>query len=485
MANYLCQNRHGTYYFRCVIPFAYRKYFKNKREIRYSLKTDSKKVALPKSRLYRVWLDRTFEDLATMHDDDEGVVRTGLMTHWGMFGDKTEIDHGDDKDKEFEHVEKLKDKDFERAIRLNLKPEEIIRLQSEASTKSENHNTMAGSNNAPTWDDYCEKYLAGLLRAKKIREETATEYQASYILLSNFAGADRQLVEFDADLMTDFYESLSTRAISTQNKHLTRISSVFKWAVSRRVIPFNPIEGVMTLNDGERKQDKREMFDIDDLKKVFESDYYSNNTWRRRSFRVRTPYTFWMFPLALFTGARMSELLLLETANVHLDEETPYLDLLNEIDSVTGEEIKKLKNNNSIRQIPISDTLIEMGFANFVRSSRDKYLFPDIVKKATTTDAGQKVLSGRLKKFDVWVANSRSFHSFRHTFINAAALSGIDLKYLSAVTGHLSKEELVEQKSYREMASTYLKDYSVEVLKAEVIDKLKFDVDFSGVKWPK
>ena len=63
------------------------------------------------------------------------------------------------------------------------------------------------------------------------------------------------------------------------------------WAVSRRIIPFNPIEGVMTLKDGERKQDKREMFDTNDLKKVFESNYYFNNTWRMRPFKVRTPYT--------------------------------------------------------------------------------------------------------------------------------------------------------------------------------------------------
>jgi len=34
------------------------------------------------------------------------------------------------------------------------------------------------------------------------------------------------------------------------------------------------------------------------------------------------------------------------------------------------------------------------------------------------------------------------------------------------------------------MVNTYFKGYPVEILKKEVIDKLKFDVDFSGVKWP-
>ena len=242
----------------------------------------------------------------------------------------------------------------------------------------------------------------------------------------------------------------------------------------------------MTFNDDERDKDKRAMFDNDDLRKVFESEYYSNNTWRKRPFKVRTPYTFWMLPLALFTGARMSELLLLETANVHIDDETPYIDLRNEIDPETGKETKKLKNKNSIRKIPISDVLIKMGFAEFVTASQGKYLFPDIVSKATTTDAGQKTLGSRLDKtFKVWVANTKSFHSFRHTFINAAALSEVDFKYLSAVTGHLSKKELEQQQLYREMVGTYFKGYPVDVLKREVIDKLMFDVDFSGVRWAK
>jgi len=66
MANYICYNRYGTFYFRFIIPLAYRKHFKNKREIRYSLKTDSKKIALRRARLYRVRVDMIIEQLESM-----------------------------------------------------------------------------------------------------------------------------------------------------------------------------------------------------------------------------------------------------------------------------------------------------------------------------------------------------------------------------------------------------------------------------------
>lgn len=485
MANYLCQNRYGTYYFRCVIPFAYRKYFKNKREIRYSLKTDSKKVALPKSRLYRVWLDRTFEDLATMHDDEE-VIRTGLMTHWGMFGDKTEIDHGDDKDKEFEHVEKLKDKDFDRAIKLGLKPEEIIKLQAATKTNTQASISSEINKTSPTWDEFSKQFLSRKLAAEHIRQGTMDEYQTSYKRFSDFARGDRSLIEFDVEQLSDFYDSMSGLSINTRNKHLERITSVFNWAVVNKKINFNPVDGVMKLKDDTRDKDKRDMFEMEDLKMIFESDFYIKNLWRKRPLKVRIPYTFWMFPLAALTGARLAELALIETANIYVDAEIPYLDLQNEYDPETGELIdRKLKNDNSIRQVPISDTLIEMGFLDFVRASRKKYLFPDILEKDTTSDAAQKVLGARLKKLDVWVKNRKSFHSFRHSFANIAVDNGVDEVALGTVTGHLLKTKL---ELVPELKNTYLKDGNtvelVKLLKREVIDKLKYDVDFSGVKWP-
>jgi hypothetical protein len=48
----------------------------------------------------------------------------------------------------------------------------------------------------------------------------------------------------------------------------------------------------------------------------------------------------------------------------------------------------------------------------------------------------------------------------------------------------LSKKELEEQKLYSEMVDTYHKGYDAALLKREVIDKLKFDIDFSEVRWP-
>jgi hypothetical protein len=47
---YMCENRHGIYYARFIIPKQLHPLFKNKKEIRRSLKTDSRKLAITKER---------------------------------------------------------------------------------------------------------------------------------------------------------------------------------------------------------------------------------------------------------------------------------------------------------------------------------------------------------------------------------------------------------------------------------------------------
>ena len=52
--NYMCTNRHGMYYARFIIPKHLQPYFNNKKEIRRSLQTDSRKLAIKRARIYRV-----------------------------------------------------------------------------------------------------------------------------------------------------------------------------------------------------------------------------------------------------------------------------------------------------------------------------------------------------------------------------------------------------------------------------------------------
>lgn len=70
---YLTQNRHGTFYFRMVIPALLRPLVNGKREIRRSLKTDSERLALKRARQHAARFDSIFDRALRMTEHSDYV----------------------------------------------------------------------------------------------------------------------------------------------------------------------------------------------------------------------------------------------------------------------------------------------------------------------------------------------------------------------------------------------------------------------------
>lgn len=70
---YLTQNRHGTFYFRMVIPAQLRPLVNGKREIRRSLKTDSERLALKRARQHAARFDSIFDRALRMTEHSDYV----------------------------------------------------------------------------------------------------------------------------------------------------------------------------------------------------------------------------------------------------------------------------------------------------------------------------------------------------------------------------------------------------------------------------
>jgi integrase len=69
--SYLTVNRHGTYYFRLVVPKPLRSAFGSQREIRRSLKTDSQRLALRRARQYAARYEAIFDRALAVVDDND------------------------------------------------------------------------------------------------------------------------------------------------------------------------------------------------------------------------------------------------------------------------------------------------------------------------------------------------------------------------------------------------------------------------------
>lgn len=68
---YLTRNRHGTFYFRMVIPTSLRPLVNGKREVRRSLRTDSERLALKRARQHAVHFDSIFDRASRMTDSSD------------------------------------------------------------------------------------------------------------------------------------------------------------------------------------------------------------------------------------------------------------------------------------------------------------------------------------------------------------------------------------------------------------------------------
>lgn len=69
--SFLTLNRHGTYYFRLVVPKPLRLAFRSQREIRRSLKTDSYRLALRRARQYIARYDVVFDRMLAVVEKDD------------------------------------------------------------------------------------------------------------------------------------------------------------------------------------------------------------------------------------------------------------------------------------------------------------------------------------------------------------------------------------------------------------------------------
>lgn len=240
----------------------------------------------------------------------------------------------------------------------------------------------------------------------------------------------------------------------------------FQWTVTFGHIDENPVAKLL-----KRKRlpvyEPRRPFDSNDLKRIFTAPIYSgsrsiNQRMVRGDFVLRD-FIFWMPLLALFTGARESELVWLLVNDVGEAGEISYLNIcLNG----TG---RQLKTQAAIRMIPIHPLLIRCGFLEFVngrRSQPDALLFEEI--KMYGSIARIRV-AHKLNEVirSAGVTDSRkTFYSFRHTFKRACRAADIEEEIHDALTGHAP----------RTAGRRYGMQYPLEVL-----DRAMKRIEFPGL----
>ncbi len=373
-----------------------------------------------------------------------------------------------------------------------------IEVQTATSVRTDSSQTAGPAEVSPVLTEVIKQYSAEQKRGNRWTTKTEGETKASFDLLVQIVGdlpikSISNLREFKNKLcslppnyrkspkyrnksiaqlleMADAGTIPKTLSVTTINKHLTRATSLFKWAVQNGYMDRNPAEGLQiatTIRDDEQ----RAVFTDDDLKKLFQSKDYVKDTHKHG-------YRFWLPVLALFTGARLTELCQLYLDDIYKvepqvdgksDSKSPlYVIDLNE----KGD--KKLKTRKSSRRIiPLHDFIVRdlnfIGYVEKLKSQGQTRLFPELKRRKEGYGKTASKWFGEYRQKCGFKLHRKSgderkdFHSFRHTVTNFLKQAGVDESVAGELLGHTHSSITFGR---------YGKRYSPQVLKEQAIDKL-------------
>jgi integrase len=276
------------------------------------------------------------------------------------------------------------------------------------------------------------------------------------------------LRDLDVETAAQKAESLGLPPMSTTNvnKYLRFVSSFWIWAIDNYESGLkNPMTG-LRVKTSRAAREERDPFSSSELERVFSSPVYagchSSYKWLSPGDVIlKNSAMYWVPLLALFTGARMGELLQLYVDDVKLEGDIPFLDI-----NEDGPD-KKLKTRSSARKIPVHSELVRIGFLSHVeevKAKGHKRVFLDIEKGSDGYYSS--IFSKRFARLLTTLGikhGQNAFHSFRHNFEDACRNSGLPSELMNALQGHAEQG----------MAGRYGRGFALEKL-AQGIAKLSY-----------
>ena len=482
-------NRNNTYYYRAKIPADLQSHF-GKKERKFSLRTKDRAKAAALVRKFSVEEDEEFSRLralknkefqtvttidnafiqeickryhhAVLHGDENlrkdketrDILEVHMGNRTGLMSDlRTALAYGDaDKIKPALSVFLLLNKiilDCSEADYEDLSYEFLKALTQTHEKQLDRDNGKVIGNppkplstsiypeNSITWDVLIDKWI------NKVIDRPETTVDAVSNTFSDFqqfiAKDPEQITKTDVEAFRDHLFEIIGNKYGTVLKKIRFISTVFQVSVEAGLLKNNPAAGVKI--EKPRRTDNRMPYDFNDLERIFSSPIYNQG---QRPKGGAGEAAFWLPMLGLFSGARLEEIAQLRTSDIKQERNIWYIDIA---ESSVDENKKGLqthiKNEASIRKIPIHSQLIKFGFLDYfqkVLSKNNSRLFPDLLpdKKGKISGNFSKWWGRYARKVIGITDKKKVFHSLRHSFRDSCRDAELAEEICDRLMGHTS-----------------------------------------------
>jgi len=225
-----------------------------------------------------------------------------------------------------------------------------------------------------------------------------------------------------ADLVAMRDRLHATRAASTVNKLIVKLSAVFAWAVENGHL-VKTYDKKLKLTKG--LESTRKAFSQAQVAKVM--DYASN--------LPETSWKCWLLSLGVITGARLNEISQLTTSDIQTLESGITAIHINE-----AGEGKSIKNKRSERLIPLTDGAYGFDLAAFLRyvetcKANQGDSLAQIGYKTAGDWANRQAIPEALGDEH---KTGLTYHSLRHSLASLMQVKGVPTVHAQAVMGHAS-----------------------------------------------
>ncbi len=222
-------------------------------------------------------------------------------------------------------------------------------------------------------------------------------------------------------------------SLRTQQKHIDRLRTFFRWLEQRREIKPGFLFGIRIYKRGQDIGFHREPFSEAELRMIF--DVHSAT-------KFEAPFMFWAPLLGLYQGLRVNELAQLYVDDVRKLGGRWCLDITRDRPG------QRLKNRHSRRCMPLHPMLIQCGFLEFVEQARRwrrTTLFPGVVWgiNGPGDSVGDWFNRTFLRKRCGINTPTRTFHSFRHCFATFGERSKVLDTRLALMLGHSAGQSVL------------------------------------------
>jgi integrase len=220
---------------------------------------------------------------------------------------------------------------------------------------------------------------------------------------------------------------------TTVGNAVKQLSPVFTYAlVELELIQVNPADKMNSKNIKKQMEadDTDRGYSSKELNTLFSLEIFSDNS-QELTYGLAC---YWILLLCRYTGARLNEIAQLTRSDIECGEDGIHCIHVCRVDG------KSVKNNPSVRRIPINEHLIELGFLEFVKHSKGA-LFPKVPKDTYGKQSTAISRWWRRALDTTAVVTKQPFHAFRHSFKTEMRTLGVADSVSDAITGHKPNNE--------------------------------------------